>query len=256
MVTLSVILAACGSTATPAAKPVSPAIKHDQRYAVQANLKTADLPSGWTEQPSGSSAPVIGLSTAQTTSVNTIMAKLPSACRSLKETFIGSLESAPPVDSVVQNVAQFSSPKSSAGSLSSTVAVYASLPAATVTYGLYAEPAFTSCLEGFLRGALVQIFQEKIQQETITAVPALTVPSGVSATAFSVASRVTQTSGNTGNGETQKAVTVSQETVLLSGRSLAFVVAENGSSTMPAATQAAYQQAVATVASKLLPPLT
>jgi hypothetical protein len=207
-------------------------IRYPQRYAAQANLKATDLPSGWTAQPSGSSAPVVGLSTAQTTSVNTIMAKLPSACRSLKETFIGSLESAPPVDSLVQSVVQFTSPKSSAGALASTVAVYASLPAAAATYGLYAEPAFTSCLEGFLRGALVQLFQEQIQQETIAAIPAVTVPSGVSATAFSVASRVTQTSSNTGNGETQKAITVSQETVLLSDRSLAFVVAQNGASTM------------------------
>jgi hypothetical protein len=252
MLALSVVLVACGSTPAPAAKPASPAIQQDQRYAVQANLKAADLPSGWTEQPSSSSAPVVGLSTAQTTSVDTIMATLPSACQSLRETFIGSLESAPPVDSVVQ----FSSPKSTAGSLSSTVAVYASVPAATTTYRLYAGSSFTSCLEGFLRGALVQIFQEKIQQESITAVPAVSVPPGVSATAFSVASRVTQTSSNTGNGESQKAVTVSQETVLLSGRSVAFVVAETGSSTMPAATQGAYQQAATTVASRLLPPLT
>jgi hypothetical protein len=256
MLALSVVLVACGSTPAPAAKPASPAIQQDQRYAVQANLKAADLPSGWTEQPSSSSAPVVGLSTAQTTSVDTIMATLPSACQSLRETFIGSLESAPPVDSVVQNLAQFSSPKSTAGSLSSTVAVYASVPAATTTYRLYAGSSFTSCLEGFLRGALVQIFQEKIQQESITAVPAVSVPPGVSATAFSVASRVTQTSSNTGNGESQKAVTVSQETVLLSGRSVAFVVAETGSSTMPAATQGAYQQAATTVASRLLPPLT
>jgi hypothetical protein len=256
MLTLSVVLAACGSTPASVAKSVSPAVKQDQRYAAKANLKVTDLPSGWTGQASGSSAPVVGLSAAQTTSVDTVMATLPSACQSLEPTFIGSLESAPPVDSVVQNLAQFTSPKSTAGSLSSTVAVYASLPAATTTYGLYAGPSFTSCLEGFLRGALVRIFQETVQQETIVAVPAVTVPAGVSATAFSVTSRVSQTSSNTGNGETEKAITVSQETVLQSGRSLAFVVAEKGSATMPAATQTAYQQAVATVASNLLPPLT
>ena len=241
-VMVGLVLAGCGASA-------SPQVKAAAYYAQQANLTKLDLPAGWTSQPpvSSSASSASNLTAAQTKAVHALITSLPADCQSLSSTFVASLENAPPVGSVAQNQAQFSSASDGNAIISSTVAVFATLARSQATYALYAAPTFPACLQTFLRQVLVQVSGLTVHAVTVTPVPTPVPVTGVQALAL----EVSQSASKTGS---QTDVSTATEVVMQSGRAMAFVEEESNSTALPADTQTNFDTSVSTVAKRLVPP--
>ena len=242
-VAVAVGLAAC-STSTPAAT------KKAAAYAQRANLGAQDLPSGWS--PQGAATNSTGTSSTLTPpqhkSVHALLATLPSSCRVLDATFTASLVSGPPIGTVAQNQAQFSSANDGNSVISSTVVVFGSAKGAQTTFAYYGAPTFAPCLQAFLTATLKQIFTLSAVQVTVAPVPVATPPpAGVSATAFTV----DQTGKHQG---AQAQVSASKEEVVQSGSAMAFVQVAAGVTSLPPDAVTVFDQAASTVAHNLVPP--
>jgi hypothetical protein len=247
--TIPLVLVVATATLGACSSGASPATKKAQTYAANSNLKLLDLPSGWSSQgtPTNSSGTVSTLSDTRAKSVNALLATLPTSCRVLDSTFKASLVGAPPVGSTAQNEAKFTSASDGNAQITSTVVVFGNLQKSQGTFGLYATPTFTQCLQGFLMGTLDKLFNLSASHVTVAVAPTATSPSGVQATAFTVSE-----SGARSGSQTQ--VSVGQEVVMQSGKAVAFLQVGGAVTSLPVDALNVFNQSVSVVEHRLVVP--
>ena len=244
LASLALLVAACGSSGAAGPSVTTQA----QQYAKHANLKVADLPSGWRSAGSSSSLSTTTstLGSARSTEVNSVLGTLPATCRPLDQTFIAFLLNGAPHGALAQNLAAFASSTGGDATIDSTVVVFSTVHDADVAYGHYASPSFGTCLQGFLEGTLSKVAGLTGVSVTVGSAPAGAPTTGVEATGFTV----DQT--GTAPGSTQSR-SVTDERVLRSGRAMAFLGVQSAAAAIPTPALGALDTAVTAVAARLVP---